>query len=434
MRLNEAFTALDQLNEDVFSADADGIKQLQKFVKDDDTIDELKIYDLDDVEDAYEMDACHIGDAVLDCCVCHSKVFKPVQDVVIDEEAQVANVGEECPYCCSVDGYKVVGEIQPFGITKEAEEIQLDIDDDADVLEALQPSFKAKAEKEEPEELKEEVLANIGNKLKKYQRWVDYDIKRYGKVSDTTQRIIDKEGLQLIKDQYGDYEVSAGEYKAESIGSDVDKYQRWIDYDMKRYGKISDKTNNLIKKAGLQVVKDQYGDYEVAAGSYKAECINESVDEIEIESDDLKVSISTTEGEEVKEEEDAIEIAEVEEPCEEETVVPVSAETEQEIVDVDIEDIDRQSIEESIGKCFKENFDKIKFFKLGSIFPKKDSFIVEGVIGFNSGLKKNTRFNFVPKKADAEKVMFENIDNLPCTLEGTAKDKKLFVESVVRKG
>ena len=53
--------------------------------------------------------------------------------------------------------------------------------------------------------------------------------------------------------------------KNESIGSDVAEYQKWVDYDMKRYKKISEKTMSKIKKAGLSVVKDQYGDYEVIA-------------------------------------------------------------------------------------------------------------------------------------------------------------------------
>lgn len=53
------------------------------------------------------------------------------------------------------------------------------------------------------------------------------------------------------------------EYK--DMGQDLSEYQKWVDYDMKRYHKISDKTMGEIKKAGLSVVKDQYGDYEVIA-------------------------------------------------------------------------------------------------------------------------------------------------------------------------
>lgn len=53
------------------------------------------------------------------------------------------------------------------------------------------------------------------------------------------------------------------EYK--DMGQDLAEYQKWVDYDMKKYHKISDKTMGEIKKAGLSVVKDQYGDYEVIA-------------------------------------------------------------------------------------------------------------------------------------------------------------------------
>ena len=51
----------------------------------------------------------------------------------------------------------------------------------------------------------------------------------------------------------------------ESVGQDVSEYQKWVDYDMEKYHKISEKTMDEIKKAGLSVVKDQYGQYEVIA-------------------------------------------------------------------------------------------------------------------------------------------------------------------------
>lgn len=53
--------------------------------------------------------------------------------------------------------------------------------------------------------------------------------------------------------------------RKESMGSHLAEYQKWVDYDMERYGRISDRTMNTIRKAGLSVVKDQYGEYEVIA-------------------------------------------------------------------------------------------------------------------------------------------------------------------------
>lgn len=60
----------------------------------------------------------------------------------------------------------------------------------------------------------------------------------------------------------------------DTIGKDVEKYQRWVDYDMKKYKRVSDQTKRELKKAGLQLVKDQYGDYEVIAAELKKESIN----------------------------------------------------------------------------------------------------------------------------------------------------------------
>lgn len=51
------------------------------------------------------------------------------------------------------------------------------------------------------------------------------------------------------------------------LSGDLNTYQKWVDFDMKKYGKISDTTMSDIKKAGLTVIKDQYGDYEVIAST-----------------------------------------------------------------------------------------------------------------------------------------------------------------------
>ena len=60
---------------------------------------------------------------------------------------------------------------------------------------------------------------------------------------------------------------SLSESDAVDVGEDLARYQRYVDYDMKHYGKISDRTMRIIERNGLSVVKDQYGDYEVIAHS-----------------------------------------------------------------------------------------------------------------------------------------------------------------------
>lgn len=211
----------------------------------------------------------------------------------------------------------------------------------------------------------------IGDKLKKYQMWVDYDMEHYGKVSETTQDIIDKEGLQLIKDQYGDYEVSVGHYKAESF------------------------------------CKSKKGKY-----------VKEDIDEIEISSDDMEIKVKP------KDEEC--------EECEEETVGPVSEET---IDEIEINNVDKDMVDEVTEECLKENFNNVKFFRSNNITKRNNKLIVEGVIGFKSGKKKNTKFMFESYKTNRDKVVFlgENKDvtkNKSLSLVGKVVRGKLISESM----
>ena len=72
----------------------------------------------------------------------------------------------------------------------------------------------------------------------------------------------------------------------ESLGGDVAKYQRWVDYDMKRYEKISQRTKDAVRRAGLSIVKDQYGDYEVIAKAPIEEAKRESQEVFSFSCDD----------------------------------------------------------------------------------------------------------------------------------------------------
>ena len=53
--------------------------------------------------------------------------------------------------------------------------------------------------------------------------------------------------------------------KESDLSYDLSEYQKWVDYDMKRYHRISKITQDKLDKAGLEVVKDDHGDYEVIA-------------------------------------------------------------------------------------------------------------------------------------------------------------------------
>lgn len=68
----------------------------------------------------------------------------------------------------------------------------------------------------------------------------------------------------------------------------IEDAQKWVDYDMEKYGRISGRTNRLVRKAGFQIVKDDHGDYEVIAGQFESLKESSEKDDIEADADDKK--------------------------------------------------------------------------------------------------------------------------------------------------
>lgn len=129
MNFLDAFKALDALNEDTYSLDSEGIKKLKEFQDTDDLTDEVTVIDVD-AETEEDLSDSYVGKVILDCSVCHSKLYKGKDEVEIDEEQQLANVGEECPYCYTSDGFKVIGEVSPFNGETEVEVEETTTDDE----------------------------------------------------------------------------------------------------------------------------------------------------------------------------------------------------------------------------------------------------------------------------------------------------------------
>ena len=598
--LTEAFKALDALNEDTFSVSDDGIKKLAEFEDNDDFVDEITVYDAD-AEDTEDLDDSYVGKVIVDCNVCHSKIYKDKSDVVIDEETQNANIDEECPYCYSTDGFKVIGEVAPM--TTETEEkvkvedeleeslneattLQFTDDYEYDTLSAIEDDNITLFNKLKnyPELIKgDEVIIPKGTKLvydrtdeyyKYYKlpeygnlririladeytdfshhigtsdetfakyvdklnsgvrkfsvKWADvkdfekylndhdisYDtgyggkasvpfiikskvtneslneatvtdykgslsnilVKNQDKISkmstkgeivkfldSITDEVRDKNYLETVKrnmqkkNDFGALQyiygiILSGEGKGvkesleENIGTDIDEYQQWVDYDMKRYGKISDQTNKEIKEAGLQVVKDKYGDYQVIAGKYdeslKESVKNESLEEVEVETGDTKVEISSDEDGKITVSSEPCESEETPEDNAE-AIKPISDETEAEIEandseeDIDIEDFDEESFDELGEGYFKNVYENVNSFKASNITTKGNKVIVEGVITFDNNVKKNTSFLFESaNKTKNGKYRFigENLNvtkgNKAFSLIGNVTDKKFLSESM----
>lgn len=134
-----AFKALNLLEEEDFELSAVETDELKDFLDNDEEEETVDIIDPNaDTEE--EVKDSYIGNVVLECSVCHSMIYKDPSEVVEDDESEedLVNVGEECPYCMSTDGYKIVGQIAPFEVEAdytvevEPKEDSEDIEDDLD--------------------------------------------------------------------------------------------------------------------------------------------------------------------------------------------------------------------------------------------------------------------------------------------------------------
>ena len=213
--LNEAFKQLEMLNEEEFNLnDKDAVKDMKDFMGID-VDDSVEVIDPnaeteDDLEDSY------VGKVILDCVVCHSKQYKDPNEVVIDD-GELANVGEECPFCYTSDGFKVVGQVAPFDESDEDDDDQ-DEDDDYDEDEDDDSEFESwrnriqeclkrlnEAEMSDEDEADTAILANIYTKTQqRANAALTPDEKavlaKYGLSRDSgTKNIVDKDWNKLVQ-------------------------------------------------------------------------------------------------------------------------------------------------------------------------------------------------------------------------------------------
>lgn len=234
---------------------------------------------------------------------------------------------------------------------------------------------------------------------------------------------------------------SPKDYKfVEDLGDDVAKYQRWVDYDMKRYGKISDKTKSYLDRAGLEVVKDDHDDYEVIA---KDEGLSESLNEVEVKTDTDKIKISSETI--TKDDEMAIPVTDdtkdeiiaggEEEDTSDEIVADdegVIADDEEEDTVDDIEEFDEESFDELSESYLKKVYSNVDGYKTSNVSFNKSGLCVEGIISFKSGNKKNTQFIF-ESRDNGKRFVGENKQitrgKKAFTVKGSVKDGKFITES-----
>ena len=309
--LSEAFKKLDFLTEEDFSLyNNDSIDDMGQLLEDSGTPSQDVIDPEAETED--ELQDTYIGKVIIHCPVCNSMVYKNLEDIVKDDAEELVNVGEECPYCYTSEGFKVIGIVSPFEDTKEKEEGQED---------------PAQEEKEPEEQADEELTEEF----------------------ETVEVATEDQKVTLDADDDGKLTIEA------------------------------------------EPVKDTEEEAEVLAPVPE-----EVADDIDATSED--------------------------------------SQPEDDEVDYDVEDFDSDSFDELGEAYLKSVYENVSSYKTTDVSSQGNTLVVEGLIKFNSGKMKPTKFVFEAKTATKNnKLRFigenKNITRgrKAFTLTGTLNENKSFI-------
>lgn len=269
--LNEAFTQLQLLNEEEFNlTDKDSIEDIKSLV--DAPVDaSIDIIDPDANSDD-ELSDSYVGKVVLDCSVCHSKIYKDPSEIVIDEVEELANVGEECPYCYTADGFKVLGQIAPFSddvqptedevSEEEADDVVEDDTDDGEddgFLEALSEKLSQMNEAEMSDEDKRDnqILRNIYDKTQR---------RANAALTPEEQAVLDKYGLYRSTGNKDIMKPGKDAFHASSITSPPSYFKGGVDIHNDRVN-LADRARKISDR---QPIRDfvNAGDYNFSDTTY----------------------------------------------------------------------------------------------------------------------------------------------------------------------
>ena len=277
--LSEAFKKLDFLAEEDFSLyNNDSIDNMGQLLADPGTPAQDVIDPEAETED--ELQDTYIGKVILHCPVCNSMIYKDLEDIVKDDVEELVNIGEECPYCYTSEGFKVIGIVSPFEETSEEEEQEDEEEDPAE-------------EENEPEEQVDEELTEEFEKVE---------------VATENQKV--------------------------TLDADDD-------------GKLT------IEAEPVEDEEDEEEDEE-------EEVLAPVPDEV---ADDIEATAN-------------------------------NSESEDEEVEYDVEDFDSDSFDELGESYLKSVYENVSSYKTTDVSSKGNTLVVEGLIKFNSGKMKPTKFIF----------------------------------------
>lgn len=484
MKLTEAFKALDALNEDTFSVSDDGISKLAAFEQNDDLVDEISVIDPEaeteeDIKDSY------VGKVILDCKVCHSKLYKDVEEIELDEEQTSANVGEECPYCYTTDGFDIVGQVAKFGGKSDEEEPPVDdaakTNDDENTDDKVDESLtenidEAVATLERPMSALGGTLSNVMTAHKDelsqvYDRRsaiefldsIEPEVKNKGylaSIKDKVARIPDSRAVMFLYniilkgDRMGTKmesveEDTLNEKRTETTvrAADVRKGDKIVSTEVFGAKRKPVKVKKSVSNNGSIDIDHRDGNMSLNPDdkvTVLRKGIKEDVNNVNVETDDSIVNVNTDDSGKVTVTTEPKTSSD--EPTDE-VIVPVTDETQaaiengsepvdDEFIDAEFDGFDEEAFDGLGESYFKNVYSNVESYKTEKVTVNESNVIVEGLLKFASGNEKKTSFMFEAKdctKSGKYRFIGENQQvtrgKKAFTITGGLKEGKFITES-----
>lgn len=454
--LRNAFKMLDALNEDVFDVSDEGISQLADTLNTEDNT--VNIID-PEAESEEGIQDSYMGKAILECEVCHSLIYKNKDEIKIDDESQLANIDEECPYCFSTNGYKIVGQVEPFKEGSEEDDIDVEVDgEDVDIESEGDDEGLEESLKEDYSELSYDDINNLLSKVDS----IHVNHKLEDEIFEKAYKLfITKIGASEAGSSYREHGWYYRDFILDNVketfcfhitSGDADAtYKKKYIGDVKGFKlkKLVDNYLNILNRRTDESLKEGFNDVQITTDDQHLTMTQDSETgkvtvetepiqkEESFESEDMMIApLNDEEEQEIEDNSDQLEAEESEEVPEYEA--PEESEDE-ESEDVDISDFE-ESLFNNLGqKYLTEVYDNIESFNTSNVYQdnKNNKLIIEGSIKFKSGNTKKTSFIFEAKDIDKDrKVRFvgENQQitkgKKSFTLRGTLKEGKLLSESL----
>lgn len=360
-------------------SDEEDIKDAKEFLKDgekEDGVEQIVDVNAEDVED---LKKSYVGDVILECPVCHTKVFKEPEGLKVSDDEnndgdKLYNCEEDCPHCGTSDkGFVIVGQVaayKPEGDEADPEKENPEVKPE----EKTQPKGEDSGEKADEIPMKESVEPKEGGSKARYY------------IRD------------LVPDVNGEFEREFSEFKTEKGFFDSLEYNHEIAVE---YGDEIDPIEEIERKFREN---ENYEEESVNGFAY------------------IKLTGQTLADYEGMPESELGEIKLLE-----------GAKSQ-----ISIEGIDEGKFDEIICGKLKEAYKGVKSYKTtDGMVDANNKIILDGVVEMSSGKKKDTKFTlecFRRKGKAKVKAINEGFVKIrkPMIIDGSIDGSKLICESLCK--